>query len=256
MSLNLTGLANLTNTANLNALYGTAALRSSGKTATTAAAAPAISTISAAALSASTSTISAEARARYASDTSSTPAASAPSTPSTLRLGTDLGDRELNMDSYFTQPTFSANNPLPLILPTAANVKALAADVSSKMPAFLAQAGIPSAPASISYDAEGQLTLPADYPYAAQFKAALDSAPAFSHEIAALNGIASQAADLIRMAPAQAALEKATTDAEAQAILQQYGMKEGHHSPLITLLFDANAQLSISADGKAVPDFA
>ena len=155
-----------------------------------------------------------------------------------------------------TQPTFSANNPLPLILPTAANVKALAADVSSKMPAFLAQAGIPSAPASISYDAEGQLTLPADYPYAAQFKAALDSAPAFSHEIAALNGIASQAADLIRMAPAQAALEKATTDAEAQAILQQYGMKEGHHSPLIALLFDANAQLSISADGEPVPDFA
>ena len=82
----------------------------------------------------------------------------------TQTFDTNHGATEINLDTYFTPPGSQGVDidTVPLLMPTQQNIAALAKDVSAKMPGFLSAHGIPSAPASVTYDNMGQMQLPAD----------------------------------------------------------------------------------------------
>jgi hypothetical protein len=77
-------------------------------------------------------------------------------------------------------------------------VEALNRHIDSQFPAFLAAHGIVSAPASIGYDEQGQMTLPADYPYADQLEEALKSDPDMEEDLRSFNSYLTTLADLAR----------------------------------------------------------
>lgn len=167
-------------------------------------------------------------------------------------FGTDQGTLTLDMDSYFKPGNFRTD--LPLLLPTAANIQALGKSVDAHMGRFLAANNIPSAPASIRYTSEGQMELPADYPYAQQFKAALAQDSVLDHELNALNGLSSQFADLEKLAPYTEALSQAKTETEAAAVFARYSylFAPGSRNSAIELGFSADGKVTVRADGKAL----
>ncbi len=171
---------------------------------------------------------------------------------SSQSFGTDQGTLTLDMDSYFNPSNFRTD--LPLLLPTAANIQALGKSVDAHMGRFLAANNIPSAPASIRYNSEGQMELPADYPYAQQFKAALAQDTVLSHELNALNGISSQFSELEKLAPYTEALGQAKNEAEAAAVFARYSylFAPGARASQIELSFSAQGQVQVRADGKTL----
>lgn len=92
------------------------------------------------------------------------------------------GSQALDIDAYFTPDPSRPLLSLPLLAPTRNNIDALSRHVSAAMPELLARYGIPQAPASIAYDANGQMQLPADYPYAAQFRDAMAENPVLARK--------------------------------------------------------------------------
>ncbi|WP_417071250.1 hypothetical protein [Niveibacterium terrae] len=85
-----------------------------------------------------------------------------------------------------------------LRLPSMERVEALKRHIDSQFPAFLAAHGIAFAPASIGYDGEGQMTLPADYPYAGQLEEALKSDPDMEEDLRSFNSYLTTLADIAR----------------------------------------------------------
>ncbi|MBI4986993.1 MAG: hypothetical protein HZC24_17015 [Rhodocyclales bacterium] len=137
-------------------------------------------------------------------------------------------------------------------LPTQKNVDALRHHISAAMPGFLSRNGIPSAPASISYDTAGKMQLPADYAYADQFRAALAQDPALERELSTVNALASHVAELNKLIPFQKEMAAATSQSAADAIVAKYSylFSGNHHYDSIALAFTPNGELSVTADGK------
>lgn len=133
--------------------------------------------------------ISDAARARLAAETR--PAA-ATGTGSLVRYDTDKGIVALDIDEYFSgRPRANGEKLPPLLMPTQQNIDALQQHLSDVFPKFLSEHGIPSAPANITYDTQGQPQFPADYPYADQLSRALKDAPALSSELTAAHALTS-----------------------------------------------------------------
>lgn len=156
-------------------------------------------------------------------------AAEADSTNQAVTLETSVGTREIDLDEYFAPKSGPVDlRSVPLLLPSRANVAALSEHVSSRMPDFLAQHGIPSAPSSIEVDQQGQFVLPADYPHKAAFLEALEADPAMERTLRTVNALASHVAGIERALSGQ-----------------------GGHAQ-IELNFLADARLMVMADGEAL----
>jgi hypothetical protein len=167
---------------------------------------------------------------------------------------TGQGVQNLDIDAYFTpneSPSSLSTLP-PLLLPSPGNIKALTAHISERLPQFLSQNNIPAAPSSIDYGDDGQLQLPADYPYASQFKQALANHPTMERELRTVHALASTLAEMQKSIPFQQEYAAASTPDEAAAVVQKYS---GLFSPNrryteVALLFSKSGDLSLSADGK------
>jgi hypothetical protein len=98
------------------------------------------------------------------------------------------------------------------------------------------------------------MELPADYPYAQQFKAALAQDTVLDHELSALNGISSQFSELEKLAPYTEALGQAKNEAEAAAVFARYSylFAPGARASQIELSFSAQGQVQVRADGKTL----
>lgn len=173
----------------------------------------------------------------------------------TALLDTDRGALALNLDDYFSPPAQTGAAALslpPLLLPSRNNIDALSRRISAVMPQLLAQNQIPSPPASISYDREGKLQLPADYAYAEQFKAALAKQPALARELSTVNALTSHWVEMQKSMPFQQEYAAATSQAEANAVVAKYSylFSEYRHYAAITLQFSAQGALTLAADGK------
>ena len=142
----------------------------------------------------------------------------------------------------------------PLLLPSPANIQALSDYVSQEMPGFLAANGIPEAPASVSYDRYGQLQLPADYPYAEQFKVALAEAPALARSMQTAAALTSHQVEMQKSLPFHEEYTAAASSAEAAAVVAKYAWLFADNRPAaqIALQFSADGRMSLSADGKPV----
>lgn len=179
---------------------------------------------------------------------------SAPTGNSTTAIfDTDQGTKYLDIDAYFSNGAASSIKTLPpLLLPTQKNVDALASHISATFPKFLAENNIPDAPASITYDNEGKMQLPTDYPYASELKQALENSPMMDRELRTINALASHVAGIKKVAPFLKQYAAVANQAEAEAIAAKYGylFSSNRHSDAIALQFSANGSLSLTADGK------
>jgi len=220
----------------------------------TAAHATAAST-AASANSADTVVISQVAKELFAAQSSS---AATSASGATARYDTSQGALNLDIDAYFTpganagSAASSVQSLPPLLLPTQSNVDALRSHISAAMPQFLARNGIPAAPASVTYDSNGQLQLPADYADAAKFKEALANDPALARELSTVNALASHVAEMKKLIPFQEEYAAATSQAAADAVVAKYSylFSANHHYASIALQFSAGGELSLTADGK------
>ena len=121
-------------------------------------------------------------------------------------------------------------------------------------PAFLAANGIPAAPASVSYDRQGQIQLPADYPYAEQFKAALAKEPALERSMQSAAALTSHYVELQKVMPFHEEYAAAGSSAEAAAVVAKYAWLFAENRPAaqISLQFSVTGSMSLNADGAAV----
>lgn len=168
---------------------------------------------------------------------------------------TDQGSQSLDIDAYFTPPAGGYLTLLPpLLLPSQRNIDALSSHISSAFPKFLAENGIPSAPASITYDSAGKMQLPADYPYAEKLKQALEGNPAMERELRTVNALASHMVEINKSIPFQQEYAAASSQAEVDAVVAKYAhLFSGNRiSSAIALEFSASGRLTVTADGKAI----
>lgn len=171
-------------------------------------------------------------------------------------MNTDQGSKNLNIDDYFT-PAANTGGALaslpPLLLPTQRNIDALASHISAAFPHFLAQNGIPFPPSSVTYDGEGKIQPPPDYPYATEFKQALANYPAMARELSTVNALTSHRVEMKKSIAFQQEYA-AASPAEADAVVAKYSslFSGNRHYAAIALHFSANGGLSLSADGQPV----
>jgi len=208
----------------------------------------AASAITTAANAAGTVSISQAARERLAAESAASTAAR------TATFDTDQGTVEIDIEAYFQPPPGGFAELPPLMMPSPANIQALNDYVAQEMPGFLAANGIPQAPASISYDRNGELQLPADYPYAEQFKAALDKTPVLARSMQSAVALTSHYVELQKVLPFHEEYAAAATSAEAAAVVAKYSwlFADNRPSAQIALHFSSDGQISLTADGAAV----
>lgn len=171
--------------------------------------------------------------------------------PETHAYDTSGGTMDLDIDAYFSAGTNRAEASLrdlpPLLLPSQNNIDALASHISAKMPAFLADHGIPAAPERITYDSAGRMQLPADYPYAEQFKQALADDPVLERQLRTVNALSSHVAEMAKSLPFQQEYAAATTQAEVDAVVAKYAylFSGTRQYDEIALLFAADGRLTV-----------
>ncbi|WP_374348854.1 hypothetical protein [Chitinimonas sp.] len=204
------------------------------------------STAATTAKDAATVSISAAARARLAAEDNVA--------SSVVMVDTNHGTMPMDLENYF-KPNGPVNlDELPLLLPSRKNVDALTGYISSHMPGFLARNGIPSPPASVSYDENGALQLPASYSHAEAFKQALSREPTMERTMRTAAALSSHLVGLSKLAPYYQEMEGATSQAAADAIVEKYRhlLSSGGRGEMIALNFSSDGKASISHNGKSL----
>lgn len=175
----------------------------------------------------------------------------------TAVFDTDRGSMTLNIDDYFTphaNTSGSLSSLPPLLLPTQKNIDALTRHISATFPQFLARNNIPYGPSSVTYDNQGKIQLPPDYPYASEFKQALANNPAMANELSTVSALTSHLVEMKKSIPFQQEYAATTTQAEADAVVAKYRylFSGTRHYDTIALHFSTSGSLSLSADGKPI----
>ena len=142
----------------------------------------------------------------------------------------------------------------PLLMPSQQNVDTLTAHISKVFPEFLADNNIPLAPKEISYDNQGQLQLPADYPYADELRAALNDNPSMARQLSTVNALTSHVVEMRKSIPFQEEYAAASSQAEANAVIEKYShlFWGNRRNDSIALSFSENGSLTMTANGKNV----
>lgn len=241
---------------NVAGIGNTAALYGAAKTGNSQ---PRISAQETAKVAGSTVTISQAARDLFLRDrsdtTSTTSTTAAGSASSTAVFDTDKGSVGIDIDKYFSASPESPMAELPpLMMPSQRNIDALSQHVSSVFPKFLAEHGIPSAPASITYDGSGQPQFPADYPYAKELKAALNDSPVMARELMTTAALASHKDALDQAAEFQEAYRSASSPKELAAVLAKYaGLLSGNQpASQVALTFSGQGAMGVTVNGKNI----
>ncbi len=200
--------------------------------------------------------ISQTARYLYAA-TAAQPARSADGSTK-AEFDTTKGTMELDIESYFTPPNSQGVNldSIPLLLPSKKNIECLSNYISTHMTGFLADNSIPNPPASISYDSRGQIQLPDDYAYAAEFKQALEDNPVMDKVMRTTSGLTSIMVEINKSIPFQREYAAATSQAQINAVVAKYSylFSPNRRSDSIALNFTSEGTLSITHDGKSLSE--
>lgn len=171
---------------------------------------------------------------------------------------TTKGTMELDIESYFAPPASQRVNldSVPLLFPNQKNIEALSNYISAHMPGFLADNGIPTPPASITYDTMGQIQLPADYPYATEFKQALNDNPVMELALRTTSALTSHMVEMNKSISFQREYAAATSQAQIEAVVAKYHylFSANRHYDSIALNFTPDGILSITHDGKSLSE--
>jgi hypothetical protein len=171
-----------------------------------------------------------------------------------VTMNTNKGYKKLDLDDYFLPPKGNEGvkglNDVVFLMPSQDNVDAITEHLSKKMPQFLKDNNIPEPPSTIQYDNLGQIQLPHDYPYAAQFKQALEETPAMARELHTVNALASHVNEMKKLTPFNEELSQAKSLTEQNLIVKKYQhlLNDNRENDTILLNFDTDGKLSISAE--------
>ncbi len=185
-------------------------------------------------------------------------ATAAQTTTSSTRaiFDTNKGTMELDIESYFTAPGSQVVDldSIPLLMPDQKNIEALSNYISSHMAGFLADNGIPGPPANISYDSRGQIQLPEDYAYAAEFKQALEDNPVMERVLRTTSALSSTLVEMNKSIPFRREYAAATSQAQINAVVAKYSylFSPNRSYDSIALNFTAEGTLSITHNGKSL----
>jgi hypothetical protein len=161
-------------------------------------------------------------------ETGTTHTSTSPGGYSNVVLNTTRGTQAMDLESLFNPKPASGPisiDNMPIILPTADNIKALTDHAQKAFGDLLSQYNIPEAPREISYDGEGKPVFPADYAYKDELKQALDETPVIQRELQTIAALTSHYAGMV-------------------------GQASTSNTPKITLNFDQNGNLSVKTNGK------
>lgn len=175
-------------------------------------------------------------------------------------LDTDQGQIEIDIDAYFdpqSAPTYKAIPGAtlpPLLSPTSVNMKALLNHASAKLQGALEANNIPDAPSQIAFDNQGQLLLPADYPYADQLKGMFQKELGLERELRTLNALSSHLVGSEDSVAFSNEYQMANSKAAVDAVLAKFSFLFNSNRPSaqIALNFRPDGQLQITADGTPV----
>jgi len=141
-----------------------------------------------------------------------------------------------------------------LLLPSAQNVAAISKHASARFSEMLKQYGIPEAPETITFNQEGKMRLPENYPFKDELNAALDENPGLVRELSTLNALASHVAEFQKREPMYEEIQSAESQADVNRIIEKYlhfFLGDGDYSD-ISLAFSKNGSITPTADGQAV----
>ncbi|MDO6426996.1 hypothetical protein Q4489_08240 [Thalassotalea sp. 1_MG-2023] len=144
---------------------------------------------------------------------------------SVFNMNTNQGNNDVNLDEYLTngpQTTPASLKDVELLLPTAHNVDTLAKYSQEKFKDLLSQYNIASPPETISFDNEGQIVIPADYPYTAQLKQALTENPIVENALRTTAALASHYAGIMEGQPFRDEMATARSQADRDRVIEKY----------------------------------
>ena len=171
---------------------------------------------------------------------------------------TTKGTVELDIGHYFAPPGSQGVDldSVPLLLPSQKNIETLSSYISARMPGFLADKGIPTPPASVTYDTMGQIQLPTDYRYAAEFQQALKDNPVMERALRTTSALTSHMVEMNKSLPFQREYAAATSQTQIDAVVAKYHslFSANRHYDSIALNFTAVGILSITHDGKPLSE--
>ena len=172
-------------------------------------------------------------------------------------MNTSKGNIDVDFDEYFSDdPSIKTRSlsDIPLLMPSAENIGALSEHASSRFKEMLAEYNIPSAPDTITYNKEGKMQLPHDYPYADELKQALDENPGLARELSSVNALTSHYVEMQKALAFHEEYAAANSQADADAIIAKYShLFWGNRSNSeIALSFSEDGSLGLIADGKSV----
>lgn len=178
------------------------------------------------------------------------PGASAGTTPQHKPAIGDMTEAGLDIADYFTPRPGAAL--APLLLPTSANIDALATHAAQAFKQFLADHDIPAAPSTISYASDGTMQLPNDYPHADALRQALADDPAMERELRTLNALTSHFAAMKPSLAFSQEYTAAQSSTSVDAVLARYSYLFSSHrqSANTALAFSPDGTLTPMADGK------
>ncbi|WP_448569055.1 hypothetical protein [Thalassotalea ganghwensis] len=140
-----------------------------------------------------------------------------------VTMHTSKGNIELDLDDYLTPtPGKKSLLDIPLLLPTEHNVNTLAKYTQHKVQSLLEQYGIPEYPATMEFDQEGRLVLPANYQHSAELKKALDENPLVLNALSTTAALASHYAGIMERQPFRDEMATARSNADRKRIVEKY----------------------------------
>jgi len=174
-----------------------------------------------------------------------------PSAKAVFTMNTSQGDQqEINLDEYLTPGPQSGSvnlGDIPLLLPTAHNIDTLSKYSEKEFNALLEKYGIPSPPATIEFDNNGQLVLPVDYAHSAELKQAFTENPKVENSLRTTAAIASHYAGIMEGQPFRDEMSTARNQADRSRIAEKYSYLFDDNRPdkqiILTFLNDGSMLL-------------
>jgi len=176
-----------------------------------------------------------------------------------VEMVTGKGNIKIDLDSYFSNTPSTAgfsniNDLPPLLMPSEQNINALTEHVSGRFKQLLEDYNIPSAPEKITFDNEGKMQIPIDYPYANKLNNALEENPGIGRELRTLNAISSHAAAIQEHMPFIEEMGEASSKVEIDKIIAKYShlLHDNHSYKSMALIFSTEGDVSVTADGEPI----
>ncbi len=175
-------------------------------------------------------------------------------------MNTSKGYVDMDLDALFANEMPKHEGPLriddlpPLLMPSADNITAISEHATGRFQMLMKEYGIPEAPEKITFDNEGQMQIPLDYPYSDKLRQMMDENPGLERELQTLNALSSHYAEMKKREPFIEEMSKANSQKEIDFIIQKYKhlLNDSDNYSQIAIEFSPSGTIQMTADGQAL----